>query len=69
MVMPAARREVVAHMRSVFEVSERWACAVLGVDRASMRYRSNRSDDAAVRARMRELEAIRRGSAIAVCLC
>jgi len=60
MVTPAARREVVAHMRSVFEVSERRACAVLGVDRTSVRYRSDRPDDAAVRARMRELAAIRR---------
>jgi putative transposase len=47
-------------MRSVFEVSERRACVVLGVDRTSMRYRSNRPGDAAVRARMRELAAIRR---------
>jgi putative transposase len=47
-------------MRSVFEASERRACAVLGVDRTSMRYRGKRPDDAAVRARMRELAAIRR---------
>jgi putative transposase len=47
-------------MRSVFEVSERRACAVLGADRTSVRYRSDRPDDAAVRARMRELAAIRR---------
>jgi putative transposase len=47
-------------MRSVFEASERRACAVLGVDRTSIRYRGNRPDDAAVRARMRELAAIRR---------
>ena len=60
MVTPAARREAVAHMRSVFEVSERRACAMLGVDRTSIRYRGNRPDDAAVRARMRELAAIRR---------
>jgi len=60
MVTPAARREAVAHMRSVFEASERRACAVLGVDRTSIRYRGNRPDDAAVRARMRELAAIRR---------
>jgi putative transposase len=33
---------------------------VLGVDRTSVRYRSDRPDDAAVRARMRELAAIRR---------
>jgi putative transposase len=60
MVTPAARREAVAHIRSSFEVSERRACTVLGVDRTSVRYRSDRPDDVAVRARMRELAAIRR---------
>ena len=60
MVTPAARREAVAHMRTSFEVSERRACAVLGVDRTSVRYRGDRPDDAAVRARMRELASIRR---------
>jgi len=33
---------------------------VLGVDRRSVRYRSSRPDDAAVRARLRELAAVRR---------
>ena len=60
MVTPAARREAVAHLRSAFEVSERRACAVLGVDRTSFRYRSSRPDDAAVRARLRELAGVRR---------
>ena len=60
MVTPAEGREAVAHLRSTFEVSERRACAVLGVDRTSVRYRGQRSDDAAVRARLRELAAIRR---------
>ena len=60
MVTPAARREAVAHLRTSFEVSERRACAALGVDRSSVRYRGHRSDDAAVRARLRELAAIRR---------
>jgi len=60
MVTPAARREVVARLRCAFEVSERRACAVLGIDRTSVRYRGDRPDDTAVRARMRELAAIRR---------
>jgi putative transposase len=60
MVTPAARREAVARLRSAFEVSERRACAALGVDRTSVRYHRDRPDDAAVRARMRELAAIRR---------
>src|SRR6201999_2016506 len=57
---PAARREAVAHLRLAFEVSERRACSTLGADRTSIRYRSIRPDDAAVRARLRELAAIRR---------
>jgi len=60
MVTPAEKREAVAHLRTSFEVSERRACAALGVDRASVRYRSSRPDDASVRARLRELAAIRR---------
>jgi putative transposase len=60
MVTPAARREAVAHLRTSFEVSERRACVALGVDRTSVRYRSSRPDDAAVRARLRELAAVRR---------
>src|SRR5262245_29349922 len=60
MVTPAARREAVAHLRLAFEASERRACSTLGADRTSIRYRSMRPDDAAVRARLRELAAIRR---------
>jgi putative transposase len=60
MVMPAARREAVAHLRVAYEVSERRACSTLGADRASVRYRSLRPDDAVARARLRELASIRR---------
>jgi len=60
MVTPAARREAVALLRKSFEVSERRACAALGVDRSSVRYCSTRPDDALVRVRLRELAAIRR---------
>jgi putative transposase len=60
MVTPAGRREAVAHLRALFETSERRACAALGVDRTSVRYRSIRPDDASVRARLRELAAVRR---------
>ena len=60
MVTPAARREAVAHLRVAYAVSERRACSVLGTDRTSMRYRSRRADDAAVRARLRELASVRR---------
>jgi putative transposase len=60
MVTPAARREAVAHLCLAFEVSERRACSTLGADRTSIRYRSTRPDDTAVRMRLRELAAIRR---------
>ena len=60
MVTPAARREAVAHLRVAYEVSERRARSALGADRTSLRYRSRRPDDAAVRGRLRELAAIRR---------
>ena len=60
MVTPAAKREAVAHLRILFEVSERRACKVLEADRTSVRYRGQRADDAMVRARLRELAAIRR---------
>ncbi len=60
MVTPVARREAVAHLKVSFEVSERRACSALGADRSSVRYRSTRADDAAVRARLRNLAAVRR---------
>ena len=60
MVTPVARREAVVHLKVTFEVSERRACGVLGADRSSVRYRSTRPDDAGIRARLRELAAIRR---------
>ena len=60
MVTPAARREAVAYLEELFEVSQRRACNVLGVDRTTVRYRSQRSDDAGIREQMRELAAERR---------
>jgi putative transposase len=59
-VTPAARREAVAHLKGAHEVSERRACAVLGADRSSVRYRSRRSDDSEIRARIRDLAVRRR---------
>jgi len=60
MVTPAARREAAAHLTQVHGVSQRRACEVIGADRASVRYRSRRPDDGALRIRMRELAAERR---------
>ena len=60
MVTPAAKREAVAHLEELFEVSQRRACDVLGVDRTMVRYRSRRGDDAGIRERMRALAGERR---------
>lgn len=57
---PVAKRQVVAHACQVHEVSERRACQALGVDRSTVRYRSLRPDDGAVRLRIRELAQVRR---------
>ena len=60
MVTPVVRRQAVAHLCQTFEVSQRRACNVIGADRTSIRYRSLRPDDAALRQRLRELAAVRR---------
>jgi putative transposase len=60
MVTPAVRREAVAHLEQAFEMSERRACRVIGVDRTSVRYRSRKTDDAALRGRLKALAQERR---------
>ena len=60
MVTPAAEREAAAHLVQMHGMSQRRACEVIGADRTSVRYRSRRPDDSAVRTRMRELAAERR---------
>jgi len=60
MVTPVVKRQAVAHLCQTFEVSQRRACNVIGADRTSIRYRSLRPDDAALRQRLRELAAVRR---------
>lgn len=60
MVGPAAKREAVAHLRTVFEMSERRACSVIAADRTSMRYRSCRPPDTELRSRLRDLANARR---------
>ena len=57
---PVARREAAAHLCRRYAVSQRRACRTIGTDRTSIRYRSLKADDGAVRARLRELAAIRR---------
>jgi putative transposase len=60
MVTPVARREAVAHLQQDYSVSQRRACRTLGADRSSVRFRSRRPDDSALRSRLRELAAARR---------
>ncbi len=53
-------REGVAHLRTVFEISERRACSIIRADRKMVRYRSCRPPDTALRERLRELAVERR---------
>lgn len=56
---PAARREVVRHLRARFAVSERRACGLIQMDRSSCRYRPRPRGDDVVRQRLLELAAER----------
>jgi len=60
MVAPAAKRQAVAHLQATLGMSERRACAVVGADRTSMRYRSCRADDGDLGSRLCELAQQRR---------
>ena len=60
MVTPAARREAVAHLRNVLQMSERRACILVAGDRKMIRYRSRRPPDVELRARLRDLANQRR---------
>ena len=57
---PAARREAVAHIQALLDVSERRACRVIDADRTSVRYRSWRGDDGDLREKLRALAQERR---------
>ena len=60
MVTPAAKREAVAHLQALLDVSERRACRVIDAERTVVRYRSRRPDDHALREKLRELAHQRR---------
>ena len=57
--MPAQKRAIVQDLQAGFQVSERRACAVAGLDRSSHRYRSTAQDQTALRMRLRDLAAVR----------
>ncbi len=46
-------------LRTAFQVSERRACAVVGIGRSSLRYRSRAQDQTALRMRLRDLAGTR----------
>jgi hypothetical protein len=52
MVTPAAKREAVARLTSVHEMSERRACRLIGCQRMTVRYRSRRRHDPKLRERL-----------------
>ena len=60
MVTPAAKREAVAHLKSVHEMSERRAYRVIGCQRMTVRYHQRRPDDPRLRDRLVALARERR---------
>ena len=52
---PARRRAAVVYAQERFALSERRACRLVNTARSTVRYRSQRRDDAALRRRLREL--------------
>lgn len=68
MVTPAGRREAVTYLQATYAMSERHACAVIGTDRSSARYRSSRLDEGVLRARLKRWPRSGGGSAIDACM-
>lgn len=60
MVAPAVKREAVAHLKSLFGLSERRACRIAGADRKMIRYQSIRPPETELRHRLRDLANERR---------
>ena len=60
MVTPAAKRTAVAHACGAHGLSERRACRLMSLNRASRRYRTRRAPDTALRERLRALAHERR---------
>jgi putative transposase len=59
-VTPAAHREAAGYLQSAWEMSQRRACRVIGIDRTSVRYQATRPDDGALRERLKALAQERR---------
>jgi putative transposase len=54
-VKPAAKRQVAQHFIEEFQLSQRRACGLVGLQRCVFCYRSRRSDDVVVRQRLKQL--------------
>lgn len=57
---PAVRRLAVRYLEGQWALSERRACGLADVCRATVRYEARRGDDEPVRTRLRELAALRK---------
>jgi putative transposase len=60
MVTPVGKRKAVVHLMETHQVSQRRACEVLQIDRSTVRYQSQRGDDAAVRDAIKRVSRERR---------
>ncbi|PDT25785.1 IS3 family transposase [Rhizobium sp. L9] len=60
MVGPVAKRDAVAHLKTVMGLSERRACQIISADRKMVRYRPSRPPEVELRARLRDLANERR---------
>ncbi len=60
MVGPVAKREAVAHLRALMDLSERRACQIVGADRKTVRYQSCKPSETELRGKLRELANERR---------
>lgn len=57
---PAVRRSVVRYLGEEWRLSERRACGLAEISRATVRYQAHGRDDESVRQRLRELAALRK---------
>ena len=57
---PVGKRNAVAHLMDVHQVSQRRACDVLQIDRSTVRYQSRRGDDADLRDAIKRVSKERR---------
>ena len=60
MVTPVAQRNIVVHLKEVFQFSKRRACVIVGLCRNSCRYQAKPKNDTEIRSRLRELAEQRR---------